>query len=313
MAFELRSAESLRKGVRRLVRKQLDNVSEEMSSDHTGQRDEAVHEGRKSFKKIRAVLRLVRPAIGEKAYRAENNCFRDAGRPLTEVRDAKVLVETLDGLIEHYREHITGRAFADVREALQNNLRSVRRRVLDQKKAFGATAKVVGQARKHVKDWADAPNSWSSVGRGLEKTYGQACAAFEEAAGDPTTEKMHEWRKQAKYLRYQLELLHPLWPERLGELAEEADQMGTLLGDDHDLAVLRQMLTSHPDRFGDEGDREALLALIDRRHAELLREALQLGRRFFEDRPRRFARRLKAYWKTWRNPPPTPRSTESGA
>ena len=77
--------------------------------------------------------------------------------------------------------------------------------------------------------------------------------------------------------------------------------MGDLLGDDHDLAVLRQMLTDDPGRFGDEGDREVMLVLIDRRRAELEQEAMLLGRRFFQDSPGAFARRLKGSWKTWRD------------
>ena len=55
----------------------------------TPPRSAAVHEVRKSLKKIRAALRLVRPVIGDKSYRRENTCFRDAARPLTEVRDAR--------------------------------------------------------------------------------------------------------------------------------------------------------------------------------------------------------------------------------
>jgi hypothetical protein len=43
-----------------------------------------------------------------------------------------------------------------------------------------------------------------------------------------------------------------------------------------------------------------LLALIDRRRAELEHEAMLLGRRFFQDSPADFARRLKSYCKTWR-------------
>jgi CHAD domain-containing protein len=300
MSFELRPGESLRKGIRRIARKQMDNALEELTAAHPGSRDEAVHEARKCFKKVRAVLRLVRPAIGEATYRAENTCFRDAGRPLTEVRDAKILIETLDGLVKHFAEHIAGRSFADVRQALQANLRAVRKRVLDEEDAFAVVAGAVRQARERVKDWADVPDKWWAVGKGLEDVYSRAQEALEDAAADPTVEKLHEWRKQAKYLRYQQEILRPLWPERLEEFADETDKMSELLGDDHDLAVLRQMLTDDPDRFGDAGDAEVLLALIDRRRAELGQEALLLGRRFFQDRPRDFARRLKGYWKTWR-------------
>jgi hypothetical protein len=84
------------------------------------------------------------------------------------------------------------------------------------------------------------------------------------------------------------------------ELADEADRMSDLLGDDHDLAVLRERLTREGEPLGDEGDREVLLALIDRRRAELLEETLHLGERFFLDQPREFAREVKGYWKAWR-------------
>ena len=116
-------------------------------------------------------------------------------------------------------------------------------------------------------------------------------------ATEPTVEQLHEWRKQTKYLRYHLEMLRPIWPERLGELAGEADHMGELLGDDHDLAVLSQMLTDDPVVFGGEGDVEMLAALIDRRRVELEQEAIALGGRFFQEKSGEFTHRLKGYWK----------------
>jgi CHAD domain-containing protein len=299
MSFQLRPEESLRKSLRRIVRKQIDTVLEELVTSK-GPRDEVVHEVRKSFKKIRAVLRLVRPVIGAKFYRRENTCFRDAGRPLTEVRDARILIETLDKLVEHFQEHVAGRSFADVRKALQDNLRAVRTRVLDEHHALVVVAETVRQARERVKSWTDVADKWSSMDAGLQDTCRKARAAFRDAAADSGVAKLHEWRKQVKYLRYQFEVLRPLWPERMEELATEADRMGDLLGDDHDLAVLRQLLTGDPQAVADDGERETLLALIDRRRAELEQEVLLLGERFFQDRPGELVRRLKGYWKTWR-------------
>src|SRR5436190_20379458 len=98
MSFELKPDESLGKGLRRIVRGQLENGLEELTGARPEPRDEALHEARKCFKKVRAMLRLVRPKIGTKMYRGENLCIRDAARPLTEVRDAKILIETLDSL-----------------------------------------------------------------------------------------------------------------------------------------------------------------------------------------------------------------------
>jgi CHAD domain-containing protein len=267
---------------------------------HKESRDEGVHEARKCFKKIRAVLRFIRPVIGEKTYRQENTCFRDAGRRLTEVRDAKIFVEAIDLLVEHFQEHIRDRAFRDVRQALQENLCAVRKRVLDEQNAFSVVAEAVRQASGRIKTYAKVPNKWLALGQGLEHVYRKAGQAYRDATADPTVDNMHEWRKQAKYLRYQLEVLRPIWPERMQELARRGRPDGELLGEDHDLVMLRQVLADDPDRFGDEGDREVLVALIDRRRDELEQEARLLGGRFFEDSAQDFARRLKGSWKTWR-------------
>jgi CHAD domain-containing protein len=300
MSFQLRTEETLRKNLRRIVRKQMDAVLEELTRQRKGPRDEAVHEARKSLKRIRAVLRLIRPEIGEKLYRRENSCFRDAARPLTEVRDARILVETLDKLVEHFQEHVSGRSFADVRKALQDHLRAVRKRVLDEQDAFVVVAETVRQARERVKGWTDVSDRLSSLGAGLRGVAGQARAAFRDAAAEPSVANLHEWRKQVKYLRYLIEALHPLWPERMEELAGETERMGNLLGDDHDLAVLRQVLTGDAQPVADECEREALLALIDRRRVEMVQEVLLLGDRFFRERPRELVRQLKGYWKAWR-------------
>jgi CHAD domain-containing protein len=306
MSFGLKWEQTVRKNIRRIVRKQLDQALEELTGKGQRERDEVVHEVRLCFKKVRSVLRLVRPEIGEKCYRAENVCFRDAARPLTEVRDARILMETIDTLRKHFKEHVAGRAFQNVRAAMRDHLRSVRKRVLDDENAFSVVAETVRRARDRVSDWAKFPDRWPVLGEGLEDTYRRASDDFDVAENDPIVEKLHEWRKSAKYLRYQLEIVTPIWSERLEELANEADKMSDLLGDDHDLSVLRQMLTDDPERFGDEDDQEMLLALIDRRRADLTKDALDLGRRYFQDRPNEFARRLKKYWKNWRSPAEAP-------
>ena len=63
---------------------------------------EAVHEARKDLKKLRSALKLVRPVLGEKAYRRENERFRDVARELSDVRDAQVRAETVEGLAQRF-------------------------------------------------------------------------------------------------------------------------------------------------------------------------------------------------------------------
>jgi len=62
---------------------------------------------RKSLKKARASLRLPRPALRDSDYRQENTSLRDAARPLSAARDAKVLPNTLRRLAHHYRKPVS--------------------------------------------------------------------------------------------------------------------------------------------------------------------------------------------------------------
>jgi CHAD domain-containing protein len=130
--------------------------------------------------------------------------------------------------------------------------------------------------------------------------YKQGYRAAAAASADATAENLHEWRKQAKYLWHQLQILEPVWPGLMDELGNQLHELTRALGDEHDLAVLREKVTAEPDAFGGDNALETLLALIDRRREELRQEAFLLGRRLYCDRPRVFTARMKSYWKAWK-------------
>jgi CHAD domain-containing protein len=300
MAFELKPGQALGKNLARIASKQVQKALEQLGERSASAADESVHVARKCFKKVRALLRLVRPHLGEKAFRRANTCLRDAGRPLTEVRDAKILIETFDKLLQHFTERLGGQAFDGVRNELLANQLAARKRVLEEHKAFATVSAQVEEVLERVDDWSDVPDRWPSIGDGLRQVYRQGRRAFAVVQTDPTVDHLHEWRKQAKYLRHQLEILRPLSAEMMEQLANQADRLGKLLGEDHDLAVLRQMLADNPERFGDAAARELLMALIDERRTEFQHESAELGRRLFQDRAKAFVGRLRGYWKTCR-------------
>src|SRR5262249_2511594 len=153
-----------------------------------------------------------------------------AARPLTEARDAKVLVETLDELAARHEHEVNATAFKQARLALLTHQQNVLRRALKQEGAFEVVAKATRDARNRLSTWTNVPNRWRSLGCGLARVYAQAREVFAEVGVDPTTAKLHEWRKQVKYLRHQLEILEPLWSGVLGELVKQAHQLGQLLG-----------------------------------------------------------------------------------
>src|SRR5262249_50281684 len=97
MAYRFKHRETVPQNVKRIAAEQLDSALALLKGKHGVSREESVHEVRKSIKKTRALLRMVRPELGD-FFQAENARLRDAGHELSELRDAGALVGTVNNL-----------------------------------------------------------------------------------------------------------------------------------------------------------------------------------------------------------------------
>lgn len=281
----------------RMIDHRIDKAIRALSGRRGVVTDTAIHESRKQFKQIRATLKLLRKPIGKKMVREADKTFRNAGRPLSEARDAKVMIDTLDELVKHFDGRVQAKTFGPIRRALFSRRREMREQILTKDHAVRGILSTLRSARKSIKRWPNDPGGWNLIAKGIKRSYRAARKSLEIAADDDRDdEALHECRKRAKDLRYQLELLVPLWPAVVEPTAAQAKEITDLLGVDHDLAVLRTLvIDDYNDKLADT-DRELLLALIDERRLTLQRQARRLGRKLFAERPRRFVERFKAYW-----------------
>lgn len=278
--------------LRRIARVQIDRALGELDG---GDRHRAVHVVRKRGKKIRALLRLVRPAAPA-LYRRENAALRDAMRRIAADRDAGVAVVTYDDLLARFSEDGMAEELAPVRAALAQRRAGLLGEELDTR--LHAIRTDLMAARERVGDWALEGDGFDVLGGGVAKTYGRARAGMEEAYADATSPAFHAWRRRAKYHRYHLRLLQDAWPPVLEAHRRQVHELTDRLGDDHDLATLRQDLVAEPDRFAGERLVAALCGLLDRRRAELQAAAHGIGRRCFAEEPEHLVARLRTYWET---------------
>ena len=121
---------------------------------------------------------------------------------------------------------------------------------------------------------------------------------------------MHLWRKRVKDLRYVAEMLERRQQSqkkrhgrsaRLHRLADRADTLAEVLGEDHDLAVLAARVHAEAKsgkharkkskRIG-RTTRKALLKQIARRRRKLRRRALREGEHLYRRSPKKFVRQL---------------------
>src|SRR5262249_19554178 len=116
MSFRIENGDHVAQEVRRIARRQVEGAIDEVRTRN--HRDpETVHELRKRCKKVRGLLRLVRPALGD-TYAIENAHFRDAARSLSPLRDAHTALVAYDALLDHYRGEVRRASLAAVRRHL---------------------------------------------------------------------------------------------------------------------------------------------------------------------------------------------------
>jgi CHAD domain-containing protein len=294
-AFRLRRGEDTGDGVRRVARGQLDLAGDQLDdgSRARGDLDGAVHETRKAFKRLRALVRVSRDAMGDEAYRRENTIFRDAGRELSGTRDAAVLVQTLDGLSARYRDELDDDAFTGLRDALASEAEAASSALADDRIAVDRVQGTLEAARRRVGGWPLPDHGdLAMLEPGFERIYRRGRRALRAAREDPDTETLHELRKRAKDLWHAAQVLRPAAPKAMKRLARRAHALSDLVGDDHDLAVLRAAARERHATLA-PGELALLERLIARRRARLQRRALAQARRVYARKPAALAKLIR--------------------
>jgi hypothetical protein len=281
----------------------------------------AIHDTRKALKRLRALVGLLREELGEQQFRHEHEILRDAARQLASARDAEVMVETLDALIERgprklghrrpiveLRKRLVAERVAAARRAAADrttraqvlaDLRGMRERArwweLPERPGIAIVEhdlrKVYRQGRHRMRRIERTKGG--KRGKGGAHTEGgkRGKGGAQTKSGKGDTRAMHKWRKRVKDLRYAAEILG------VRPLARRADTLGELLGEEHDLALLAELLPP-PGRAPFKGKRgkrarKALLEQIARRRRRLRKRALREGERLYRRKPKKFTRRVR--------------------
>jgi CHAD domain-containing protein len=300
--------EPLAAGISRIAVGQIDRAVRALTKS-SSDFDDALHRARRSIKRLRAVLRLVRDEIGAEMYRDENQTLRDAARRLGGARDSFVLIVTLERVIDDYQDLLAAGAFEDTDQYLRARHRAAIDDLVSDRQTLGHVVATLEAARTRFESWATAVrpdarafirDEFAAVAPGLEGVYRRSRRDLDRVISKGTDGTFHEWRRNAKYLRYQLETLEPIWPDVVGGHAARLNELGELLGIDHDLFVLADCVREDPAACPNPRARRLLVALVDEARADLQEEALVLGSSLYAEKPRAFVDRMGGYWRTAR-------------
>jgi len=292
MAWRFEPGEPLAEAFRRVASEEVSKVEAGVKAkDADGAR--TTHEARQSFKRLRALLRLARPALGD-GFEGESHRWREAGRRLAALRDGTILRETFDRVVADSgdglpaseiamlrAEIVHGRAAADAAES-SRILRSVLSDLRGAKRRLATL------------NW---PETFDDLGRGLRASQSRLRKSQRRARRDRTPEALHHWRKRVKDQSAQLRLLRIVAPQEAKARREIQKQVAELLGDEHDLCLLAERLSGVAAPPAVEPVRTRLLEAVKKRRKALRLRAFKAAKEASCEKPKAFAALLTGGWR----------------
>ena len=294
MAYRFKSGEPVPEGIKRIVGEEIAAAARQLSGKGKSGRDEAIHEARKNVKKVRGVLRLMRPELGE-VYGPENTRFRYICRQLSQLRDGGAMVESFDGLRKKFRGELGRGGLASIRRGLIARKKQAEKQAGIEEVLHGI-AGGLREAGTSVSAWPLSSDGFGAIAPGLEATFRQGRKALARARKHPLPENYHEWRKRVKDHWYHVRLLEGVWDDTMPAYERRLKDLETWLGEDHNLVVLEEKVTAKARFYGTEADIDSFIRLIGKYRKELRGDALALGARIYEGKARQFSKEMRRMW-----------------
>nr|HPG88519.1 CHAD domain-containing protein [Hyphomicrobium sp.] len=294
MPYRFNLDEKFASAFRRIVREQVGIASAELSSPTISAG--SIHQTRKAIKRVRALLRSAAPVLGPKAARKHDRAFRDIARRLSSQRDADVIEATITSLESHFGSDAVT-SLRPLRIALESRP-SDAVLVCDAQAIQGLRDDLKAEGKRLRKLRLQGHGLATAVA-GIGATYDVGRRALKRAIKRPTDNNVHDLRKAVQAHWRHMSLLSRSWPEEFAARVAAARELSQLLGDDHDLSLVKtaaQGLTQEADVDG-ATPAAPIIDLCNQRQAALRAEMAPRAVRLYAEDRGGFERRIAIYWK----------------
>ena len=293
MGYRLHPGRPIQDEVRRIADRQLEEAIAGLRTVGDPESDDSVHAARRHIKKVRALLRLVRPALGDR-YDSVNLRLRTVNRLLAPVADGQAVVATLARIVERYGDEIPSDVHAEIRDTLlRRESMADEQAVLDH--ALETAAALLRVERDAVSRWTLNETGFRAIAPGLGRSARVGREAMARARSRFSSARYHRWRQRVKDQWLQARLLQSRCGDGALALHERhLEELDGCLGECHDCAILRDVLTS--DSSLAREDAALCLRLVRRYERDLRTRARELGGRVHAETPRHFVKWVRNLW-----------------
>ena len=299
MSLALKPREKVTTGLRRLARRELREARRALVQASPPP-PAAVHDARRSLKKVRAIIRLLDADHGRGLVGARKR-VRKTARTLSRVRDADAMGETVEKLRRREPRLFSAPWLTQLRTWMTAHRRTVRG-AADRKHTWTSLEEELRVLRRKSKCWRRAHRGFGALSRGIAVSHRRGKKAMTQATTRHGATDFHRWRKQIKTLWYELRLFASAGPQVSRDI-RALQRAGDALGDNHNVVVLCAAIAKHRAGAGTPLDPTPLTTAADRYHANARKKAIAAVRHIYRRRSRAYVGELKRAWKRWRRGP----------
>jgi len=257
---------------------------------------EIIHGFRVAMKRWRALLRLLEPVVGSAATELRREAAALAHR-LGASRDVQAALDALNDCrsAAHQSPAQASSALAPqswnaMIHRLETSRAAHEAEAIDEALLRSLLA-ALARAETAIADWPLDASHFEDMASAIARHYRRAAKAMPQdwRAEDPAA--LHEFRKRVIVLRYQMNMLMPLWPKMWRVYISDLQKLRTHMGQFNDLEILR-----HSTQTGQLLARwhTRLAPLINERQDDHLREAEIIARRIFASDAKTIEATIKA-------------------
>lgn len=291
MKTTLQPNSSVSEQIQEILHNRIDSCRQAL---HAADPHQGIHDARKQLKKIRSVVRIVREDIPKEQYQRINTYFRDVGRMLSDARDTSALLDVVMTLHGQVEAPEVKKLLERVVHYFMAKKAAVTRYQINRDQLLQQTLRAFVPAEEYIQPLNIRHEGFSALAASILKVYQRGQQMKDESRKNPNPETYHEWRKRVKYLRYQVNMLSPMWPPMMNALEDELHELTDALGADHDLYMLHETILHS--NLKEEEDWSPLFHFISTQRKRQEIRAHTLGKKLYYWKPSHFVGWLQASW-----------------
>jgi len=293
-SFQLNTRLPLEQSIRKVLEDTIYGM--DLVEGHITDPSRTVHDTRKTIKRIRALLKMIRDGSGYGFYFRENRFFRDLSRRMAPARDSCVLLETLGFLEKKYPGRLKKAGLNILRDHLTGRMEAHLMQLTKSPEGFPFISGELENALQRINETLSISDEFDSIGTGIGRIYRRARNCLLDLDQEPRMELLHEYRKNCRYLQFQIELIQSIFPAVLKAYSSGINDHTEVLGKIRDYQRFEVYLENNVPGVLPAPELALILDAVKHQRSKAMNGLFPKARILFAEKSGAFLDRIHLYW-----------------